>query len=165
MDQSTMRIEIRKNQYGGWGCTTFVKHPEFPNEAVTNVGYSTLKSALWHLMIWCTDKDCKLLSVTVKGKDIPFGKVWEIVCKALTGGALAYNLPRIKELLEVKMDQKTKMFAAQVLGTIAHEAGKDCVPALDPELTKLYNPGAINIHIIQAWIKGWTLANLCGGIK
>ena len=58
------------------------------------------------------------------------------------------------------MDQKTREFSAQVLGTIAHKAGKDCIPALDPELTKLYNPGLGNAHIIRAWINGWTLANL-----
>lgn len=98
---STMRIEIRKNNYGGWGCTTFVKHPDFPNEAVTNVGHSTLKSALWHLMLWCVNHDYELLSVTVKGKDMPFEKVWKIVHKVLVDGSLAYELPKIKRLLEV----------------------------------------------------------------
>ena len=101
MEQSTIKIEIQKNNYGGWSCVTYVKHPEFPNEAVTNVDHSTLKSALWHLMIRCVDVNYKLLSVTVKGKDISFEKVWEIVHKALTDGILAYNLPKIKKLLEM----------------------------------------------------------------
>lgn len=58
------------------------------------------------------------------------------------------------------MDQQTREFAAQVLGTIACELGMACVPALDLELTKLYNPGVENRRIIRAWIDGWTFENL-----
>ena len=101
MDQSTMRIEIKKNTYGGWGCITYVKHPEFPNEAVTSSGHTTLKSVLWHKLWRCVDCDYKLLSILVNGKDMPFDKVWEIVYKALANGASAYILPKIKKLLEV----------------------------------------------------------------
>ena len=67
------------------------------------------------------------------------------------------------------MDQETRKFAAQVLGTIAYEAGRDCIPALDPELTELYAPGVGNAPIIQAWIDGWKFADMeycrcCGKI-
>jgi len=59
------------------------------------------------------------------------------------------------------MDQPTREFAVQVLGTVAYEDGAPCIPALDPELTKLYYPGVgRNVPIMKAWVKGWTLANL-----
>ena len=101
MSQTTMRIEIQKNNYRGWSCVTFVKYPDWPNEVTTSGGRPTLKSALWHSLFDCMDLPAKLLSVIVNGVSLPFDKVWEIVHKALTGGAMAYELPKIKELLEV----------------------------------------------------------------
>lgn len=100
MDQTTMRIDIQKTSRG-WGCTTYVKHPDFKHEAVTNTGYGTLKSALWHLMLECVSSEYKLLSVVLNGGNMPFDKVWDIVYKALVTGAMAYELPRIRKLLEV----------------------------------------------------------------
>lgn len=98
--QTTMRLEIQKHNRG-WSCTSIVKYPGWSNDAITNSGQSTLASVLWHKVGRCIDLDAKLLSITVNGKDMPFDKVWEIVYKALVDGGLAYELPKIKKLLEV----------------------------------------------------------------
>lgn len=101
MDTTTTRVVINKNQHRGWSCVTYVQYPDWPNEAVTNSGYGTLKSTLWHIILHCIDLDAKLLTVHVKGKLMPKSEIWERVHKALSGSALSYNLPAIEEYLEV----------------------------------------------------------------
>lgn len=101
MDTTTIRVKIIRNQYRGWSCTTYVKYPDWPNEVITHTGYGTLKSTLWHVILDCIDLDAELLTVHVKHRLMPKSEIWERVHKALTGSALSYNLPAIKEYLEV----------------------------------------------------------------
>jgi len=53
------------------------------------------------MVLDCIDLSAKLLTVHVKGKLMPHTEIWYRVHQALSGGALSYRLPAIKELLEV----------------------------------------------------------------
>ncbi len=61
-----------------------------------------------------------------------------------------------------KQEMQKKIAAAQVAGTIAFGDGRKCVPALDKNFDKIDQGLQVGegIEVIQAWIKGWTLANL-----
>jgi hypothetical protein len=98
---TTMRVKINKNQYRGWSVKTYVQYPDWPNEVMTSTGYGTLKSTLWHTVLNCIDLGAVLTTIHVKGRLMPKSEIWERVHKALTGGTLSYNLPAIKEYLEV----------------------------------------------------------------
>lgn len=100
MNMGTMRIEIQKNAYGGWSCVMITDHPGW-QESRTHCGYGTLKSSLWHTVLSCIDLGTRLSSVTVKGKPMPFTRVWEIIHGALADGVLSYRLGDIRELLGV----------------------------------------------------------------
>lgn len=98
----TMGIEIQKNEYRGWSCTSIVKYPDWENEVYTHTGYGTLKSSLWHAVLHCVDLGAELTSVTVNGEPRSFTSIWEIIHKALAGGVLSYRLGDIRELLGVE---------------------------------------------------------------
>jgi len=59
---------------------------------------------------------------------------------------------------------KQQINKAQLLGTSANFDGKPCVPALDKELMKMIEGNKVgdkmNILLMQAFVKGRTLANL-----
>jgi len=97
-----VRAEITKNRKRGWSCTAYVRRPGWLNESVTGVGYGTLNSALWHLVLDYMDLGAVLTTVHVKDKLMPKSEIWERVHQALAGGAMSYKLPAIKEYLEVE---------------------------------------------------------------
>lgn len=56
-----------------------------------------------------------------------------------------------------------KVVAAQIAGTIAFKNNQKCIPALDKnydEICEGLGVGQGTIKVTEAWIKGWTLANL-----
>lgn len=99
MSTTTIRAKITKNRGRGWSCATYIKYPDWPNEAVTHTGYRTLKSTLWHLVLHCMDLGAELTTVHVKGSLMPKAVILERVCQALAGGVLSYKLPAVREYL------------------------------------------------------------------
>lgn len=61
----------------------------------------------------------------------------------------------------------SRVISAQVLGTKAFADGKPCIPCRDSELHKLLAGVVVGdgLPILQAWVRGWTLANLYGDIQ
>jgi hypothetical protein len=62
----------------------------------------------------------------------------------------------------------TKVVTAWALGQQAFVNGKPCVPALDKNVKPLLSGLPVSkgaIAILNAWLKGWTEANLCADIQ
>ena len=92
-----MEINITKSRRG-WSVQT-VAHREGWNPAVTNAGYSTLASALWH----CIDRNdpAQVYIVTVKGERMTSERVYQIIEKDLSKSVLSYALPAYAQALHV----------------------------------------------------------------
>lgn len=52
---------------------------------------------------------------------------------------------------------------AQALGKKAFEEGRSAVPALDPELQRMYGRGD-TVAILDAWIRGWHRASVAAPV-
>jgi len=92
-----MEINVDKSRRG-WSVQS-IAHWEGWNPAVTNAGYSTLASALWH-SIDRNDPAGEYV-ITVKGEPMTSERVYQIIEKDLSKSVLSYALPAYARALQV----------------------------------------------------------------
>ena len=96
MTEELMTISVNKSRRG-WSVQSIVKRAGWP-DSVTNAGYSTLASALWHT-IDQNRPQCKIESVTVKGKRWTNDRVYAKIESDLEDSICAYSLPDYRRAL------------------------------------------------------------------
>lgn len=66
--------------------------------------------------------------------------------------------------MKITAEEKQRRERAEQLGRAAFERGAMCAPCLDPDMMAMVAAGdgivGSSIGILEAWNKGWTLANL-----
>ena len=87
-----VRMEINVDKSGrGWSVQTIAHWEGWNNPAVTNAGYSTLASALWH-SIDRNDPAGEYV-IMVKGEPMSSERAYQIIEKDLSKSVLSYALP------------------------------------------------------------------------
>lgn len=63
--------------------------------------------------------------------------------------------------------QQSEIATAEILGTIAFNSGKKCIPALDADLMKMMEGKEVGegLPLMKAWTKTWHNANLAKSPK
>lgn len=68
-------------------------------------------------------------------------------------------MPRKNKRGHARRAETDRERQALELGRKAFEEGRSAVPALDPELAKMYDGRGDVILVLEAWIRGWHRAN------
>jgi len=91
------QLEITKTR--GWAYCHSCQYPDWPLPVHTSRGARTLAIALWQAVGDMMDHDSVLTKITVKGRPMSKSEALAIIEKALSGGSMAYALPRYRAYL------------------------------------------------------------------
>lgn len=94
----TARIEIQKSP-AGYSYREEVKYPDWPNPAITTGGYRTLAVTIWKCALHAEERNYRILSFSVNGREVDSPWIFAKVENALRGSPLDYRLRGMRKYL------------------------------------------------------------------